>query len=386
MMRRKTIWIVAIILALAGGLLRASYLENDYPEETAPRRTVPPPPRRIIPPAPRPVRSNPLTEMVGRLTVREGYHYRGLTVFPIELARVTEPTVYLSAEEALANGMLTVREKGSGVVPSIIVANRGREPILMLGGELLLGGKQNRVLRDDVLLPARSGPVEVPVLCIEQGRWSGRTATFESRRSVAPLGVRGRAQAGRPQAEIWEGVSLYQRSFRVESKTADLQAVHDLPEVRKSLEEYRANFAKRCWRPEQVGMVVARYGRIVGADVFGNAAMFRKHRDRLLESYAVDCIAYGRRGRELRRKAPGRSMAERFLRRVFRARYSWRATPGLGRLLSVSGAGLSGSALVCKDNVLHTCLFPEAEVIVPIVRPPRPLPPPHPLPIPLPEE
>jgi hypothetical protein len=102
--------------------------------------------------------------------------------------------------------------------------------------------------------------------------------------------------------------------------------------------------------------------------------MFRKHRDRLLESYALDCIAYEepKIPPQIRYKPaplPGRDEAERFLQRALRAGYSWRNSPGLGRLLSLSGAGLSGSALVHRDDVLHGCLLAEGEVIVPIARP-----------------
>jgi len=369
-MRRTKIWVSAILFALAAGLGQASYLESDYAGEAPPPRTVlppAPPPRRIIPP---PVSDNPLADMIRNLTVQQGYHYRGLTVFPVVSSRVTQPQVYLSVEEALAHGDLLVEEKGRGAVPVLIVENTGHRPVLMLGGELLLGGRQNRVLREDVLLPAGSGPVEVPVLCIEQGRWSGRVTRFESRKSLAPFAVRGAAQAGRSQGEIWEGVSGYQQRFDVDSETQDLQAIQDSPEISKALGEYREEFARHCWRSEQVGMVVARWGRIVGADVFCNAAMFRKHRDRLLESYALDCIAY--EAPDMRHKVavmPGRDEAERFLRRALRAGYSWRTSPGLGRLLSLSGAGLSGSALVHRDDVLHGCLLAEGEVIVPIARP-----------------
>ncbi len=398
MMRRITFCLAAGLLILAGGLLQASYLESDQPDE---RPSVPIVPRPVPPPPRPPVPHNPLTEMIGRLSVREGYHYRGLTVFLVEVSRVADPTAYLSSEEALAGGTLTVREKGAGSVPSLIVENKGKEAILMLGGELLLGGKQNRVLRHDALLPARSGPVELPVYCTEQGRWSGRGAVFDRRNPVAPLEVRGLAQAGRPQAEIWQSVSAYQTRLHVKSSTGDLQAVQDSPEVQKALKDYRVHFGRHCWRPEAVGMVVARYGRIVGADIFCNARLFRKHRDRLLDSYAVDCIAYSahpgeallsrdtsavrERGPDFKMPpfvVPGREQAERFLRRALRGRFTWRATPGAGRLLVVSGAGLSGTGLVHKGNVLHAGLF--ARIAVPIVRPTPPVAPPRPIPLPRP--
>jgi len=373
-MRIRATPLVGLLLAMCAGLAWASYLTSDYgdtPQQAPPERIIrpvpppPPPPRRV---------SNPLTDMLSRVVVRDGYRWRGLTVYPVELRTVTDRRDYLSVSEALADGLLAVREKGAGNVPVLVVENRGDRPVLMLGGELVLGGKQNRVLREDVLLPGRSGPVEVPVFCIEHGRWTDKPAAFECKQSVAPLAVREAARSGASQDAVWAGVSGYCKSLGVESRTSDLQAVHDSPEVRKELADCRESFIKHCWRQEQVGMVVARYNQIVGADLFANAALFRKHRDRLLESYAVDCIACKGVAAD-RVAAPGRDEAERFLLGVFDATFDWRGTPGLGRLLSVSGAGLSGSALVNEDDVLHACLAAQNVIIIePVPLPRRMLP------------
>ena len=170
---------------------------------------------------------------------------------------------------------------------------------------------------------------------------------------------------------MWRSVSRYQESFKAASNTRDLDAIQRSPEVARKLDEFRTNFRRHCWRPRAIGMVVARWGVIVGADLFANARLFEKHRDRLLDSYATDCISY-HRGRGARHRPSERRGAERFLRRVLRARIQWRSTPGMGRALSVRGVGIEGSALVLRHNVVHAALFPEAEVI--IVPPPRPMP------------
>ncbi len=44
--------------------------------------------------------------------------------------------------------------------------------MVLLAGEILLGGKQNRVMTEDILLPPLSAPVDLQVYCVEQGRWS----------------------------------------------------------------------------------------------------------------------------------------------------------------------------------------------------------------------
>ncbi len=188
---------------------------------------------------------------------------------------------------------------------------------------------------------------------------------------MAEARTRGSVLAGESQARILEDVDRYQESVGVRIETQDLSAVQDSPHVKKELDDYGRHFRRHGWRPRAVGMVVARWGEIVGADIFANAGLFRNHRDRLLDSYALDCIAYRRGASKIAPPHVGRVQAERFLRCVLRARAAWRSTPGRGRQLRVRGAGIRGSALVVEDEVMHAALFPGGTVI--IVAPRRPM-------------
>jgi len=356
--------VVAALLALAAPSL-AAYLEADTPAQVvgAPRDRWEP--------------ANPFTYAVRGLTVRDGCSYRGLTVFPLETDRVRDATNYVSLEEALDRGELVVTEKGSGSVPVLVARNVGDDSILLVAGEVLVGGKQNRVLRDDVLLePGMSA--DLPVLCVERGRWQQSDETFSHRSPLAALSVRSEAQGEGDQAAVWESVSEYSMDLRVPTKTGDLHAVQDAPEVRAAIEEYAQKFGP-CWRSETVGMVVARFGRIVGADVFCNQDVFRKHRECLLASYVIDCCAKrdSLKG-GLESVVPDRREAEQFLRRALEADYEWHATPGAGRLLTLHGHDVRGSGLVSGDVLLHGCLFGREDVVIL----PRPSPPPMP-PVPL---
>jgi len=373
---RRMLPILAVAAAglLAAAAAWASYLEGDE----AVGRPRPGPPVRVIPrPEPVPVPDNALARVVRRLTVRPGYTYDGLTVFQLEMVNVDDDTEYLSMAQALKRDDLAIREKGSGSVPALQARNRGRRHVLLLAGEIVAGGKQNRVLRHDLLLEPRSRWVELPVLCVEQGRWHG-AGEFKSSPSVAMLGVRVGAQTGAGQERIWADVSRYSRELGVDSSTQDLQAVQDSPEMREDVARYRDEFRKH-WHRQAVGMVVARWGRIVGADLFCNSDVFLEHRDRLLESYAMDCSLWRRRHARILDgpivgSDPGE--AQRFLRRALRARCEEIGTPGAGRVVDVSGPGIHGTGLVRKGMLLHAALFPRDEPIPLPAGPPvrRPLP------------
>ena len=110
---------------------------------------------------------------------------------------------------------------------------------------------------------------------------------------------------------------------------------------------------------QSVGILVARHGAIVGADLFVNATLCRKLRQKVLDSYSLDCIG----GPKVQFRRPSQGQALNFLHRVYRARLSYTPTPGAGRLARLTGA-IGGSALIRDGAVIHVSLFP-----VPIARP-----------------
>lgn len=77
------------------------------------------------------------------------------TVVPLLLPHVVERRS-LTLEEALEQGLAGVSE--TGVVSAARVTVKGTLPMLVLEGELLVGGFQNRVVNISVLLePAKPG-------------------------------------------------------------------------------------------------------------------------------------------------------------------------------------------------------------------------------------
>ncbi|MCD6416788.1 MAG: hypothetical protein J7M08_08860 [Planctomycetes bacterium] len=363
--------ILASIVAVAGCLVAAAaasgaYLEGGKDATSSQTDIRPSPPPGMLMP------DNPIIRLVRRLEVSPGHTYRGLTVFLVETRRVEDATDYLSAEEATRRGTLQITEKGGGSVPILLARNNGDGPVLLLAGGLVTGGKQNRTLRDDVLLAPHSGRVELPVYCIEKGRWSGGTSRFEGEGSVAALGVRTAAVQNLAQEQVWASVHSYREKLPGAAPTEDLDAIQNAEPVQRKLKGYREAFAD-YWGPKAVGMVVARGRRVVGADIFCNPEVFRKHRRRLLESYALDCIAGPA---ELKERPPGgvRDDAERFLRSALQAKFTWRATPGQGRLLDAWTKVSRGTALVKDGAVVHLCLVrpsPMPEPLGRIQRPPR---------------
>src|SRR5512138_1836745 len=109
--------------------------------------------------------------------------HHNLAVFPLIGGRTGRPP-YDTLREALDAGRVAVTEVSEGgSVPSLALENRGGRPVLLIDGEELVGAKQNRVLNLTILAPAGK-TTEIPVSCVEQGRWGYRSRHFEDQGRV----------------------------------------------------------------------------------------------------------------------------------------------------------------------------------------------------------
>jgi hypothetical protein len=148
-------------------------------------------------------------ELIEDLEVGEAVSYGNLTVIPVYSDRMGAKTTYTTLDEALAKGYLEITEVGGGSVPQVSMSNRSGECVFVMGGEILTGGRQDRIVGRDVLLAPRSKNIIVPVYCVEQGRWTYETQSFQSKRNLgtARLRAEGQKAGGDAQSRIWSHVS-----------------------------------------------------------------------------------------------------------------------------------------------------------------------------------
>ena len=107
------------------------------------------------------------------LHIGQPLSHEGLQVFPIHSQTDTRSkSEVLSLKEALNLGAITIHEHGEGSVPELTVVNQGKKTVLLAVGDVVQGGKQDRVIISDVLIPPTPNPVTVQVNCVEAGRWS----------------------------------------------------------------------------------------------------------------------------------------------------------------------------------------------------------------------
>src|SRR5712691_6413411 len=130
----------------------------------------------------------------------------------------------MSLEEGLASGEVVVAEQGGDIlrrtrdaaprglplqggasVNQLVLINRGSKPLILLAGELVSGGKQDRIISKDRIIPAGAQPLPLDVFCVEQGRWSSG-AQFSGGKLMVHPSVREKAAVDQEQSKVWDAV------------------------------------------------------------------------------------------------------------------------------------------------------------------------------------
>ncbi len=343
--------IAACLFLAAIPQAEGSYLEQEFEKGREP------PLERIIPPPPPP--RNEISRLISRIRVGTPHTFRNATIYPLRLSPPYGRPDYKTLDESLSRGYLEILEENSPDVRSVLVRNNSRFHVFLMAGESLSGGKQNRLIGEDVLLRPYGRAVRVPVYCIERGRWSPGRGKLSSAGFAAPHSMRKMAGEEVSQRAMWDAVGGLIEETESRSENEDLRAVFENKSVREELGRYRREI--RIPIHETVGCVAVINGRIAACDVFSSPDLFRKLRDKVLDSYFMDAIPKGDR----RRHWPGPPSAHevrRFLDRVFRASFRDRTGRDLGRIVNIAGNGIEGEGLVFDRQAVHVHLTPRAEV------------------------
>jgi hypothetical protein len=311
----------------------------------------------------------------------------GLVIVALERPGARPKTDYLTFDQATQANAIEVRELGSGTVPEVEAITR-EKPVLLLAGDTIVGGKQNRVINITIWLKAAAA-THIPVSCLEAHRWNtgsrfgaGRKVDYTMRSMVNRMvgeQVRAEAawerehggrslfddrQARRPayradQGAIWAEISDKESRAGMSSPTA---ALHDLYEAEAG-DLDRLVRAFPC-PAGAAGMAVGIGGRIVGLDLFDAPSTMERQWTRLVESAASAFLDHERAVKvgalsEPRRAYPDDGALGRMLDRASAALDDAAVEPSVGEGVDVRFAGpkVHGSALIRDGSEVHAEVF-----------------------------
>lgn len=194
---------------------------------------------------------------------------------------------FVTLEEARKLGVVEITELGDGDVNALRVANKGDRPLLLLGGDLLLGGKQDRIVaRDTIVHPGKT--VNVDVYCVEQGRWDGASRHFDYKSTVVPSKVR-EAAAFESQQGVWGAVADYNASVDYSGASTTVHAGLDSEKTKKAIGENIPKVLDQLKDQKNlVGFVYLVNGEVQSADLFASPRIMAQAKESLLKGYLAE--------------------------------------------------------------------------------------------------
>jgi len=280
-------------------------------------------------------------------------HFQNLSIVPVSTTRQGPFKTYTVLEEGLRAQTLAVRElkgnSGEAQVEAVEIRNRGEHPVYLLGGEMILGGKQDRIIQQDTVVASTGKWTRVSVFCVEQGRWAGQKMKFSAGKAVAHLRLQKAAMSG-SQSEVWSEVARKNLKHGTQNSTSTYRRTIQNGKVRAKIAPYRKKLLRML--PPGIplaGLVFAINGKIQVADLFGNPPLFKKLTPKLLSAYILEAL-----GQEVIEGAPPVSTkgATRFFLKAKAAKKVRVKGKASGRAINYKrkGKGIIGTQSVDKAS------------------------------------
>ena len=311
------------------------------------------------------------------VTIGVGMHSKNLTIFPLywkgdeaiasyeappswgddEVGAGKKVRYQLLADAIEAKQARVEETSEAGDVPLLAVTNDGAMPILIPEGEILIGAKQNRTVNLTLLVAGKT-QMQMPVSCVEAGRWSRKSRHFEAKAWAHPklreLKVRSAqmyrretGEARSDQGAVWKEVNDHLVACDIPAPTRDLALSFEAADV------VTGDYRERIEMPKEAcGFVAARGDEVVGLDLFDAPETLHKLWRRMSDAYFMEASRESRQERRTSKK-----VAEEFLASVEKHLAPADEQPQLGFEMELVDGDLSGSALWYDGAVCHLSAF-----------------------------
>ena len=250
----------------------------------APKKAPPPPP-------PAPAQTAALSESAKLLAPIQ---VESLTLTPIVTTKQKlEQDNLLVLDEAMGKKLVRIHEVADEDVNNLTLTNKSDQPLFLLAGEVIIGGKQDRIIGRNTIVPPKK-TLTVPVFCVEHGRWDNSGKEFTTAKALAHGRLRGSANFD-TQSDVWKEVAAKNELRKTKSSTdtyrkvASQQANGSLATWEKQVDAALGKLADDD-KTKLVGFAVSLNGKVATVDVFDNPALFKKLQSKLVRSYITEAI------------------------------------------------------------------------------------------------
>ncbi|MEM4240433.1 MAG: DUF6569 family protein [Candidatus Woesearchaeota archaeon] len=269
--------------------------------------------------------------------------YQNLAVVPLLKKNGGSRLEKLVLEEALQNGLkieeTAQRDNDVAVrnVSELAVNNDTGKDVLIVAGEYLVGGGQNRMVSASVYLAA-GYQGKIPVRCVEHGRSRGQSRGFGYGGHTTPS-----VKHAKDQDETWHEVATTLYMTGTESHTQDFSQV--MAQKSEDLEAIARRFAIK---PSQVGFVA-----VIGMpdnkkyvlEFFDDPEIMKKHYDKIMNGIVAEAIPHSSA-----RLSVDKGEITQFLEEIKSATLTPGHVASKGQEYEIITPSASGSTLICEDD------------------------------------
>ncbi|HEV8379395.1 MAG TPA: DUF6569 family protein, partial [Tepidisphaeraceae bacterium] len=195
-------------------------------------------------------------------------------------------------------------------VNELAIENVGSTDVYVQSGDIVKGGKQDRTIAMDFIVPAHSGKLPIASFCVEHGRWQQRgeenAGMFSYGVSIASKDVKLAVRSKQDQAEVWKEVEVAQlkladsvgRPVAAPESKSSLQLTLENKAVQESSDQYVKALAGAVeGKNDVIGYAFAINGKVNSADIYANSGLFKKLWPKLLKASAMEATSEKKEGK-----------------------------------------------------------------------------------------
>lgn len=259
----------------------------------------------------------------------------------------------LSLKKGIELELVEVKECEQSTVNTLIVKNNSVTPLLLIDGEEVVGGDQNRIVNSTILIDGKS-EMKIPVSCTEKGRWAYKSE-FKQSNYIANYNTRRAKEyasrsTGHYQNVIWSSIN----SLEVENNFASPTSA-----MEESYEHLKANHEKIISEfkiePEQNGVLIIVGGEIKGFELFLNSEIYREFHEKILKSYLIDSKI------ENKTFTINVDAAQGIINNAFASSFEKRETVSLEDAYEFENSEGLGSLYTYQNKIIHLSYFTKLE-------------------------
>jgi len=242
--------------------------------------------------------------IAGEYTISGPYSRDNLSIYLIHGEDRIKQQAFLTLSEALSKKKIRVYETSN--VNQLSIENKSRnEYIYIQAGDIVKGGKQDRVFSNDMVLAPGSGKQNIAAFCVESGRWHrrGKESAQEfhgSSKQLVSKELRLAARLKSNQADVWQEVEKVQKKLsdklggdvRAAASTSSLQLALENRKLGDKEKKYKTEFSGLLEHKHSViGYAFAINGKLNSADIYANQALLKKLWPKIVDAAAAESVA-----------------------------------------------------------------------------------------------